>query len=157
MKKVLFLFFLVSVLVFPCRMLVNPGSPYIISNNKVYYKTAGDAKMLLADAEPDIFKTISYSRESCEYRDYGKDDKNVYFKNIKVEGADAKTFVMLEQGYYKDKRYIYFFGKRLKDSDSRKEIKIIEGTRDNGCVPWGDGGCISNNGYKYKDGKKYFK
>ena len=157
MKKVLFLFFLVSIIIFPCRMLVNPGNPYIISNNKVYYREAGNAKMELSDVDSAVFQTISYSVESCEYRDYGKDSRNVYFKNMKVEGADPGSFIMLKQGYYKDKRYLYFYGKKLKDSDSGKEIKFIEDRKDNGCIPRGDGGCVINNGNKYKDGKKYFK
>ena len=157
MKRVLFLFFLVSIMIFPCKMLVNPGKPYIISNNKVYYTGPGSGKMELADADAGTFQMISFSVESCEYRDYGKDNKNVYFKNMMVEGADAKSFVMLEQGYYKDKRYLYFFGKRLKDSDSSKEIKFIKDNKDTDCIPWGDGGCVINNGHKYKDGKKYLK
>ena len=157
MKKVMFLFFLFSITAFPCKMLVNPGKPFIISNNKVYYTEAGNAKMELSGADSDDFQTISYSVESCEYRDYGKDSHNVYFKNTKVEGADAGSFIMLEQGYYKDKRYLYFYGKKLRDSDSRKEIKFIKDNKDTDCIPWGDGGCVINNGNKYKDGKKYFK
>ena len=85
MKKVMFLFFLFSITAFPCKMLVNPGKPFIISNNKVYYTEAGNAKMELSGADSDDFQTISYSVESCEYRDYGKDSHNVYFKNTKVE------------------------------------------------------------------------
>ena len=157
MKKILFLFFLFSLMSFSCKMLVNSGKPYEIVNNKVYYRGAGNMNMELTGAEPADFRTISYSRESCEYRDYGKDKKNVYFKNVKVEGADAESFVMLKQGYYKDKRYLYFYGKRLKDSDSEKEIKFIEDNKDPDCIPWGDGGCVINNGNKYKDGIKYLK
>ena len=157
MKKILFLFLGVSIVGFSCQMLLNPGKPYVTLNNKVYYTGPGKAEMKLEDVNPAAFQTVSYSVESCEYRDYGKDDKNVYFKNMKVEGADTGSFVMLEQGYYKDKRYLYFFGKRLKDSDSRKEIKFIKDNKDTDCIPWGDGGCVINNGYKYKDGVKYFK
>ena len=157
MKKVLFLFFLVSLMSFSCKMLVNPGKPYEILNNKVYYRGAGNVKMELEAVDSVTFQTVSYSIESCEYRDYGKDKKNVYFKNVKIEGADPASFVMLEQGYYKDKRYLYFYGKRLKDSDSKKEIKFIKDNKDTDCIPWGDGGCVINNGHKYKDGIKYFK
>ena len=35
MKKVMFLFFLFSITAFPCKMLVNPGKPFIISNNNI--------------------------------------------------------------------------------------------------------------------------
>lgn len=156
MKKILFLFMMFSVIVFPCRILINREKPYVILNNKVYYSRTGKAEMELKGADSDVFQTISYSRESCEYRDYGRDNKTVYFKNIKVEGADAGSFVMLEQGYYKDKRYLYFYGKRLKDSDSSKEIKFIKDNKDKNCIPWGDGGCVINNGHKYKDGIKYY-
>ena len=154
MKKVSFLFFLFSIMVFSCQTLVNPGKPYDISNNKVYYMGAGKTEMELPGADSTAFKMISYSSSSCEYRDYGKDRKNVYFRNQKIEGADAGSFVMLEQGYYKDNRYLYFYGKRLKDSDSRKEIKFIKDRKDSDCIPWGDGGCVINNGNKYKDGIK---
>lgn len=88
-------------------------------------------------ADSADFQTISYSVESCEYRDYGKDSRNVYFKNTKVEGADAGSFIMLEQGYYKDKRYLYFYGKKLRDSDSRKEIKFIKDNKDTGLYSLG--------------------
>ena len=156
MKKVLFLFFLVSIVNFSCRGISKPVDPYIKSSNKVYYKFMGDTGQELPGAKPETVKTVSYSTSSCEYRDYGKDSKNVYFKNMKVEGADAESFVMLEQGYYKDKRYLYFYGKRLEDSDSRKEIKIIKDNKNKSCIPWGDGGCVINNGNMYKDGVKYF-
>ena len=148
MRKILFLFLFISIASFSCRGISNPN-PYIKNNNTVYYGNMG-----LPYVDADSFIMISYSRQSCEYRDYGKDKRNVYFEYMKVEGADAGSFVMLEQGYYKDNRYLYFYGKRLENSDSRKEIKFIKDRKDSDCIPWGDGGCVINNGNKYKDGIK---
>ena len=155
MKKIiLFLLIAISITTFACRGITNPKNPYFINGNKVYYSYKGEE---VKDADINTFENISYSTESCNYRDYGKDNKNVYFKNSKVEGADPESFAMLKQGYYKDKRYVYFYGKRLEGSDSRKEIIFIEGNKDNDCVPWGDGGCIVNNGNKYLGGEKSSK
>ncbi|MBP9479510.1 MAG: DKNYY domain-containing protein [Sebaldella sp.] len=156
MKNSILLFFLISFSLFPCRTIINPKNPYVIKNNKVYYKDVENEEMLLNNANSKEFENISYSKETCEYRDYGKDKRNVYFKNIKIKGADSKSFTVLKQGYYKDKRYIYFKGKRLEGSDSREKIEFIEGTRENSCVPWGDGGCIINNGNKYKNSSKEY-
>ena len=103
------------------------------------------------------FETISITTSSCEDSDYGKDSKNVYFKNFKIKGADAESFEMLGQGYFKDKRYVYFHGERLEDSDSRKGVRIVDGNEDKECIPWGDGGCVLNNGFKYLRGKKILK
>ena len=149
MKRVLFLFLFISMISFTCRGIGYPKDPYIRQNNTVYYGNMG-----LPYVNIDSFVTISFSSSSCEYRDYGKDKNSVYFKNMKIEGADPASFVMLEQGYYKDKRYLYFYGKRLEGSDSRKEIKFIKDNKDTDCIPWGDGGCVINNGHKYKDGLK---
>ena len=157
MKRSIMLFFLISFSLFSCRTIMNPKNPYMTKGNKVYYKDIENEEMLLNGVNSKDFENISYSKETCEYRDYGKDKENVYFKNKKIEGADPKSFTMLKQGYYKDKRYIYFNGKRLKDSDSREKIEFIEVTRENTCVPWGDGGCIKNNYNEYKNEEKLFE
>ena len=150
MKKIiLFLLVSISISSFSCKTLINPKNSYIVKEKKLYYK---GTEMKGVDIKS--FKNITYSYESCQYRDYIKDNKNVYFKNLKVEGADPQSFVMIEQGYYKDKRYIYFYGKKLVDSNSQKDIKIIKDNKDTNCIPWGDGGCIINNGYKYLNGEK---
>ena len=158
MKKIItFLFFIISILNFSCRIIKNPNNIYTIKNNKVYYKAGlkeNGSFSEIKGADYKSFITISYSQESCEYRDYGKDNKSVYFKDSKIDGADPKTFTILEQGYYKDKRYVYFSGKRLEGSDSRKEITIIKDNKDTKCIPWGDGGCILNNSFKYLNGEK---
>ena len=148
-KTILFLLITISINTFACRGISNPRSSYYVSWNKVYYKNT-----VVMDADINTFENISYSTDSCEHRDYGKDNKNVYFKNLKVEGADPESFVILEQGYYKDKRYVYFYGKKLVGSDSRKSIVFIKDNKDTNCIPWGDGGCLINNGYKYLGGEK---
>ena len=84
MKRVLFLFLLVSIVNFSCRSMSKPADPYVKSDYTVVYKFMGKPAMVLPDARPATFKTISYSTSSCEYRDYGKDEKNVYYKNTKI-------------------------------------------------------------------------
>ena len=126
---------------------------YAKDKNYVYYQ-----EKLVKGADSDTLKKVELNAGNSKILDFGStyaSDKNsVYFKNMKIEGADPASFVMLEQGYYKDKRYLYFYGKRLEGSDSRKEIKFIKDNKDTDCIPWGDGGCVINNGHKYKDGLK---
>ena len=72
---------------------------------------------------------------------YFKDSKNVYYFDVdkfeKIEGADASSFEKVEYaGFYKDKNYVYFNGKKIvgmdfKDIENRDEewsIIELEGT-----------------------------
>ena len=154
MKKIFLYLFIISMTAFACKGIKNPSDPYFKVDNKIYYKIPRNLILELQDVDINTFKTISRTTSSCEDNDYGKDSKNVYFKNFKIKEADAESFEILGQGYFKDKRYVYFHGERLEDSDSRKGVRIIDGNEDKECVPWGDGGCVFNNGFKYLDGKK---
>ncbi len=143
MKKIFLYLFIISMTAFACRGIMNPSDPYFKVVNKVYYRIPRNLILELQDVDVNTFKTfktISRTTSSCEDNDYGKDSKNVYFKNFKIKGADAESFEMLEQGYFRDKRYVYFHGERLEDSDSRTGVRIIDGNEDKECVPWGDGG-----------------
>ena len=148
---------IISISTFACKDLMNPTDPYFKVDNKIYYKIPRNLFLELQDVDVSTFETISITTSSCEDSDYGKDSKNVYFKNFKIKGADAESFEMLGQGYFKDKRYVYFHGERLEDSDSRKGVRIVDGNEDKECIPWGDGGCVLNNGFKYLRGKKILK
>ena len=154
MKKIFLYLFIISMTAFACKGIINPSDPYFKVDNKIYYKIPRNLILELQDVDINTFKTISRTTSSCQDNDYGKDSKNVYFKNFKIKEADAESFEILGQGYFKDKRYVYFHGERLEDSDSRKGVRIIDGKEDKECVPWGDGGCVFNNGFKDLDGKK---
>jgi hypothetical protein len=153
MKSILIYMLFLSVMVFSCKGIISPTDPYIKWNGKIYYENINIFSELY-DVDTATFKTISRKRSSCEDNDYGKDKNSVYYKKNRIAGADAESFEALVQGYFKDKRYIYFHGKVLEDSDSRKRIEIIDGQKDQECIPWGDGGCVLNNGILYQDGKK---
>ncbi|MBP9477558.1 MAG: DKNYY domain-containing protein [Sebaldella sp.] len=157
MKKIFLYLLIISISTFACKDLMNPTDPYFKVDNKIYYKIPRNLFLELQDVDVSTFETISITTSSCEDSDYGKDSKNVYFKNFKIKGADAESFEMLGQGYFKDKRYVYFHGERLEDSDSRKGVRIVDGNEDKECIPWGDGGCVLNNGFKYLRGKKILK
>ena len=157
MKKIFLYLLIISISTFACKDLMNPTDPYFKVDNKIYYKIPRNLFLELQDVDVSTFETISITTSSCEDSDYGKDSKNVYFKNFKIKGADSESFEMLGQGYFKDKRYVYFHGERLEDSDSRKGVRIVDGNEDKECIPWGDGGCVLNNGFKYLRGKKILK
>lgn len=154
MKNVVFYMLFLSVTAFSCRGIINPADPYIKLNKKIYYKNIGNTFFELYNVDIATFKTISITTSSCEDNDYGRDKNSVYYKENRIVGANPESFEVLGQGYYKDERYIYFHGKVLEDSDSQKSIEIIDGRKNQECIPWGDGGCILNNGIFYKDGQK---
>ena len=154
MRSSLFCMLFLSVTVFSCKGIINPTNPYIKSNERIYYKNIDNPFSELYNVDITTFKTISITTSSCEDNDYGKDKNNVYYKNFRIVGADPESFKNLGQGYFKDKRYVYFHGKVLEDSDSRKSIEIIDGREDQECIPWGDGGCVLNNGILYQYGQK---
>lgn len=61
-----------------------------------------------------------------QYGNYTKDDNCVYFRGVKIKGADAETFERLESSgyeYFKDKNSVYGSGERL-DIDVNSFIKL---------------------------------
>jgi len=57
---------------------------------------------------------------------YLKDDKNVFFNDKKILGADANSFIALdkENGYAKDKNSVYYFGQKVEGANA-KTFKVI--------------------------------
>lgn len=45
---------------------------------------------------------------------YTVDNRYVYFRGVKISGADVVSFRDLGDGYAKDSRYVYYNGQRLK-------------------------------------------
>jgi DKNYY family len=49
--------------------------------------------------------------------DYGKDQHHVYYKDSKINSADAASFIVLEKGYAKDKFTVYYKGVIVQKAD----------------------------------------
>ena len=60
---------------------------------------------------------------------YLKDDKNVFFNDKKILGADANSFIALdkENGYAKDKNSVYYFGKKVEGANAKTFEVISDG------------------------------
>ena len=105
---------------------------------------------------------------------YFKDSKNVYYFDVdkfeKIEGADASSFEKVEYaGFYKDKNYVYFNGKKIvgmdfKDIENRDEewsIIELEGTwikyKDNVYYKGKKLKGISSDNFSYFDGGLWYE
>ena len=60
---------------------------------------------------------------------YLKDDKNVFFNDKKILGADANSFIALdkENGYAKDKNSVYYFGQKVEGANAKTFEVILDG------------------------------
>lgn len=60
---------------------------------------------------------------------YLKDDKNVFFNDEKILGADANSFIALdkENGYAKDKNTVYYFGQKVEGANAKTFEVISDG------------------------------
>jgi hypothetical protein len=95
---------------------------YQIESDGVYYKdwneARGSGKRLLEDADPETFVVL-------ENDNYGKDEKLVFYQGKKVTGADAPSFVPLDDIYAKDRLRGYYSGDSIEFSDGTT-FKIID-------------------------------
>ena len=86
---------------------------------------------------------------------YFKDSKNVYYFDVdkfeKIEGAEASSFEKVEYaGFYKDKNYVYFNGKKIVGMD----FKDIENIDEESPIAELDGTWIQYKDNVYYKGKK---
>ena len=60
---------------------------------------------------------------------YLKDDKNVFFNDEKILGADSNSFIALdkENGYAKDKNSVYYFGQKVEGANAKTFEVILDG------------------------------
>jgi hypothetical protein len=121
------------------------GGEYMKDKNAVYYNFYPEDKIEGADVETfqggtSFAEDKNYIYEcgqrilpnEDEYKTlsnyYGKNDINIYYKNVIIREADVETFVLLggvmifgcdskEGGYAKDKNNIYFAGKKIEEAD----------------------------------------
>ena len=105
---------------------------------------------------------------------YFKDSKNVYYFDVdkfeKIEGADASSFEKVEYaGFYKDKNYVYFNGKKIvgmnfkdiENIDEEWSIIELEGTwikyKDNVYYKGKKLKGISSDNFNYFDGGLWYE
>lgn len=98
---------------------------YKVKNKKVYYTyfsiaIGGWENKLVKGADYRSFLTL----ESGKYL-YGKDQKNVYFKNEVIPGADPNTFKLIEKGYAVDYKRAYYYNDSIVNSSSIN-FKVID-------------------------------
>jgi hypothetical protein len=75
------------------------------------------------EANPRTYQALGYN--------WSKDDKNAYFRYLKIDNADAQTFVVINEWFAKDKNSLYAqeFGYMHKLECNTAELVSIDGTR----------------------------
>ena len=63
-------------------------------------------------------------------RVYHKDKNHVYFNGIEIEGADTKTFLVIDHEYSKDKKNAYYNGKSVGERDCETFTLLGDYTKD---------------------------
>ncbi|MCD4793785.1 MAG: DKNYY domain-containing protein [Bacteroidales bacterium] len=111
-----FIYFVVfsSCVVQEHKTMKNYGKCYKLHRGKVVYEyqteTGRTIRKKLQEANPETFKLIAHEAtlEDCFTCSlWGRDNKNVYFKNIRIENADPKTFEYIGYMFSKDKNRAY--------------------------------------------------
>lgn len=72
----------------------------------------------------------SYYNNGCHHRHhyhprYIVTENSVYFGNMKVQGASASSFTILQDGYAKDTWNVYFEGKKINGA-STDSFKVLD-------------------------------
>jgi len=120
MKKLLFLFFILYYLpVFSCIPILYF---YQKIDGKIYF---GSSSFPEGFIEVEGADTLSFTMLK-NYQFYGKDKNAVYYKGIKIEGANPVSFEMIGgssdtfghvDGYTKDDKYIFIANKKIDSAD----------------------------------------
>ena len=109
-------------IIFILMILISCGS-HEIDGDKVYYiswnEANGKVKTLIKDADGATFKELEHSK-------YAIDKKNVYYQAGSLKGANPKTFSSLLDYYGKDDKYAYQGGSLI-DGAEGKTFEIIDG------------------------------
>ena len=83
---------------------------YDIGKNQVYYKGwSGYFNRVLEGADPNSFEVL-------KNKFYGKDKNLVFFRGDKIPGADASSFISVDDLYAKDKSRGYYNGSPIESS-----------------------------------------
>ena len=123
---------------------------YMKDKNSVYYK---NIKLDKSDPETFIIMKDRYSKDkNFAYKEekmilnakgsdfleikeirgrvYHKDKNHVYFNGIEIEGADPKTFLVIDHEYSKDKKNAYYNGKSVGERDCETFTLLGDYTKD---------------------------
>ncbi len=67
--------------------------------------------------KPSLFFICNYVEDT---QAYSSNNKNIYYKNKKIQNADIDSFIIEEKNvfYSKDKNYVYFMGEKQKEIDN---------------------------------------
>ena len=111
LAKAIFLILVVPVLSFSEL----PKNEYIIENNKIYYQSDFEKLPVVK-----IFKRENSYSDNLFYPDfatfkiiddvYAVDKDSVFADGFSIEGADVKTFEIIDHGLAKDSTYVYNYG-----------------------------------------------
>ena len=96
------------------------SADYSKDKNNVYSPENGWIQRV-SGANPKTIKVLNQF--------YLKDDKNVFFNDEKILGADANSFIALdkENGYAKDKNTVYYFGQKVEGANAKTFEVISDG------------------------------
>ena len=127
-KKSIAIIAVIALFVLPIFSACNSkyGSGYVFENgtwNYVSYDKAVGRRVDPIDVDKDEFQKL-------KYKDFARDNENVYFKSRKIEGSDPDTFEVIStadrRSYAKDKNNVYIYFKN--DWDVYKIINADPGT-----------------------------
>lgn len=80
-------------------------SPYLVSNNKVFY-------------EGREIKGASAKKFEILHDGYAKDTWNVYYRGEELKGANSHSFKVLGYGYAKDTWNVYYNGRKIENANA---------------------------------------
>ena len=85
------------------------NAEYFKENGKIYYNLPYyEIKSEVKEADSESFEILKNDDENGELDDYyGKDKKNVYFLGKKLENVSSNGFEVLGMGYVKDDKNVY--------------------------------------------------
>lgn len=101
-------------------MLCSCSTGYKNEGDTVYYEhwNEGDGEhKSKIDADPKTFKIL-------KFKTYAKDANSVFYKGVKIVGADAKTFEALGEFYARDKNFGWY-GKDIIKTSNGQKFKVI--------------------------------
>lgn len=109
---------------------------------------------------PKILKNVDKQTFQLIGGGYSKDKNNVYEGNEQIDGADAKTFEVIDAyaGFARDKNYLYHSNERIKNSDPYTFERVNEHlVRDKNQFYSNDGIVLNVDGKSFQIVKDYEK
>ena len=105
---------------FSCSEEEKVETNYLIRDQTVYFQidkkrgVLNVKQLLVKEADAATFKVIHGTL------DYGRDKSSVFRDGEKIEGADPKSFTVLDKNQYaKDKDHVYYYGMKIEGADPK--------------------------------------